>query len=97
MTPAETKDLVRLLLSLCPAKAPPITRGFARAWVEALEPYPYQEVKAAALYHARHKPFFPTVFDLTHGLQPRGEIQNDLERARMLLRRKREERQKEGK
>lgn len=90
MTPAETKELVRLLLSLCPAKTPPITRDFARAWVEALEPYAWPEVKAAALSWARKKPFFPTVSDLTNGMTAGSRGRNDLDLAFRLLSQKKE-------
>lgn len=90
MTPAETKELVRLLLSLCPAKAPPITRDFARAWVAALEPYAWPEVKAAALSWARKKPFFPTVADLTNGIAVVSRGRNDLATAWKLLNQRKE-------
>jgi len=64
MTISETKEVVRLLLCLCPARAPVIDRDFARAWAAALEPYDYAAVRSAALDHARRKPFFPSVAEL---------------------------------
>lgn len=81
MTPAETKELVRLLLALCPLKVPPITRDFARAWVAALEPYSYSQTRGAALEWARSKPYFPTVSDLTKKILPAAAGRNDIDLA----------------
>lgn len=85
MTPAEVKSVMRLLLSLCPAKVPPINRQFAAAWVEALAPYAEPDVRAAALSWARKKPYFPTVSDLTKNISPAVSGRNDLDLAYKLL------------
>lgn len=79
MTVAETKAVVRLLLSLCPLHAPVVDRDFALAWAAALRPYPYPAVRAAALDHARRKPFFPSVAELLKTVPaPASAARNDL-------------------
>jgi len=79
MTISETKEVVRLLLCLCPARAPVIDRDFARAWAAALEPYDYAAVRSAALDHARRKPFFPSVAELLKTVPaPASIARNDL-------------------
>lgn len=85
MTASQTESVVRLLLTLCPAKQPRIDKDFAAAWIAALEPYAFTDVKNAALKYARQKVFFPAVSDLLTGLQP-DDMRNDLARAQMLLR-----------
>lgn len=87
MTTAETKALVTLLATLCPARQPQITRSFAAAWCAALEPYAYDAARAAALDYARRKPFFPAVSDLVSAIeaQERPEYRNDLANAERLL------------
>lgn len=71
--------------ALCPAKAPPITKGFAAAWVAALSPYDAQEIRDAAMNWARRKPFFPTVSDLTRGVLPGEKPRDDLAIAEKLF------------
>jgi hypothetical protein len=78
MTIAEIKEVVRLLLCLCPARAPVIDRDFARAWAAALEPYDYAAVRSAALDHARRKVFFPAVSDLLRSIPAPAVYRNDL-------------------
>ena len=92
MTPKQTESVVRLLLTLCPAKQPRIDKAFAAAWVEALRPFRYEDVKDAALLYARNKPYFPTVSDVLDKLVIKAAPaqRNDLARAQELLRRMRE-------
>lgn len=92
MTPKQTESVVRLLLTLCPAKRPRIDKAFAAAWVEALRPFRYEDVKGAALLYARNKPYFPTVSDVLDKLVIKAAPaqRNDLARAQELLRRMRE-------
>lgn len=97
MTTAETKALVTLLATLCPARQPQITRDFAAAWCAALEPYAYAAARAAALDYARRKPFFPTVSDIVSAIdaQENPKYRNDLANAERLLAQMREARQHE--
>jgi len=92
MTVKQTESVVRLLLTLCPAKQPRIDKAFAAAWVEALRPFRYEDVKDAALLYARNKPYFPTVFDILDKMVIKAAPaqRNDLARAQELLRRMRE-------
>jgi len=92
LTPKQTESVVRLLLTLCPAKQPRIDKAFAAAWVEALRPFRYEDVKDAALLYARNKPYFPTVSDVLDKLVIKAAPaqRNDLARAQELLRRMRE-------
>ena len=85
MTASQTKSIVRLLLTLCPAKQPKIDKAFAAAWVEALRPFRYEDVKDAALSYARKKAFFPAVSDILASVPP--PQRNDLANAVRLLRR----------
>jgi hypothetical protein len=92
LTPKQTESVVRLLLTLCPAKQPRIDKAFAAAWVEALRPFRYEDVKDAALLYARDKPYFPTVSDILDKMVIKAAPaqRNDLARAQELLRRMRE-------
>jgi len=92
LTPKQTESVVRLLLTLCPAKQPRIDKAFAAAWVEALRPFRYEDVKDAALLYARNKPYFPTVSDVLDKMVVKAAPaqRNDLARAQELLRRMRE-------
>lgn len=47
-----------------------ISKNMRLAWGMALEPFPYEDVKAAAVAHARKNKFPPDVSDLTAGLMP---------------------------
>lgn len=97
MTTIETKALITLLATLCPARQPQITRDFAAAWCAALRPYPYAAAHAAALDYARRKPFFPAVSDIVAAIesQEKPQFRNDLANAERLLARMREARQHE--
>lgn len=96
MTTAETKELVVLLSTLCPARQPQITRSFAAAWCAALEPYDYAAARTAALEYARRKPFFPTVSDIVSAIDTQQQKpRNDLENAMRLLAKRKEEAQHE--
>lgn len=86
MTASQTESVVRLLLQLCPAKQPRIDKAFAAAWVEALRPFEYEDVKDAALLYARSKPYFPTVSDVLDNIVIKAKQRNDLDRAWELLR-----------
>lgn len=86
MTASQTESVVRLLLQLCPAKQPRIDKAFAAAWVEALRPFEYEDVKDAALLYARSKPYFPTVSDVLDNMVKKAKPRNDLDRAWELLR-----------
>lgn len=88
MTAKQTESIVRLLLTLCPARQPRIDKAFAAAWAAALKPYDYDAVKAAALDYARKKVFFPAVSDILAAVPP--PLRNDIDRARELLRRMRQ-------
>ena len=92
----QTKELVVLLSTLCPARQPQITREFAAAWCAALEPYEYAAARAAALDYARRKPFFPTVSDIVSEIDiQQQKPRNDLENAMRLLAKRKEEKQHE--
>ena len=94
----QTKALVVLLSTLCPARQPQITREFAAAWCAALEPYEYAAARAAALDYARRKPFFPTVSDIVSAIVDQQQPQkprNDIENAMRLLTRRKEDKQHE--
>ena len=92
----QTKALVVLLSTLCPALQPQITREFAAAWCAALEPYEYAAARAAALDYARRKPFFPTVSDIVSEIDiQQQKPRNDLENAMRLLAKRKEEKQHE--
>ena len=92
----QTKELVVLLSTLCPARQPQITREFAAAWCAALEPYEYAAARAAALDYARRKPFFPTVSDIVSEIDiQQQKPRNDLENAMRLLAKRKEDKQHE--
>ena len=86
MTASQTESVVRLLLQLCPAKQPRIDKAFAAAWVEALRPFRYEDIKDAAMIYARNKPYFPTVSDVLDNMVIKAKPRNDIDRAWELLR-----------
>ena len=70
-----TKRDVEKLFSLLEQLFPEATRKRKSpvrlsAWALALEPYAYEDVKAAAVEYARRKKFFPDIADLTASLSP---------------------------
>ena len=66
MTKGETAKLFLLLGQFYPNKRP--TTEQRLAWELALEPYAYEDVRAAAIAYARERKFFPDLADLTDGI-----------------------------
>jgi len=71
MDNSAVKKLFTLLEQFYPNKKP--SKNLIAAWSLALEPYPYDAVKAAAVDHARKSKFFPDIQNLTGGLSPATE------------------------
>lgn len=63
MTKTETGKLFSLLEQFYPNAQK--SRNARAAWELALEPYRYEDVKAAAVAYVRHGKFFPDLADLT--------------------------------
>lgn len=89
MTAAETKEVLRYLLIMCPRAAPEVTKELARAWCQTLAPFGFGEVSASARRYAARKDFFPRAAELTADLSLRGTDdpppgREDLERMRRL-------------
>ena len=72
MTAAETKEVLRYLLLMCPRAAPKVTPELARAWCQTLAPFEFGEVRASARRYAARKDFFPRAAELTADLFLRG-------------------------
>lgn len=72
MTKTETAKLFTLLGQFYPNKVPTAELRFA--WELAVEPYAYEDVRAAAIAYARENKYFPDVADITGGLAP---VRND--------------------
>lgn len=66
MTKDETGKLFTLLKQFYPNKS--VTQEMRLAWEIVLEPYSYDDVKAAAVAYVRKNKFFPDIADLTAGL-----------------------------
>lgn len=82
MSRDELMKLFDLLDSLCSAgrRAPRDRRGVL-AWELALKPYAYEDMKRAALEHAREKAFFPDICELVSRVpKEREEPENGGER-----------------
>jgi len=66
MTRDETGRLFTLLRQFYPNRS--VTQEMRLAWEIVLEPYGYDEVKAAAVAYVRKSKFFPDIADLTKDL-----------------------------
>ncbi len=64
MDSTDVKKLWALLLELYPNQTHARTRERLAAWQLVLEPYTYEQVKQAALEHARKCRFYPSVSEL---------------------------------
>ena len=80
MTREDTGRLFTLLKQFFPNKN--ITPELRLAWELVLEPYAYEEVRAAAIAYTRKHKFFPDVADLTADLMPMQEEQEEPEEGR---------------
>lgn len=74
MTKEETGKLFTLLEQFYPNTQK--GRIAKAAWELALEPYRYEDVKAAAIDYVRSGKFFPDLADLTAGLPRREDQEN---------------------
>lgn len=75
MDARETEKLFALLGCYYPNAKQLKSKPMQAAWVIALEPFAYEDVKAAAVAYVRKKNFFPDVADLTAGLVSSNETQ----------------------
>lgn len=71
------KKLWGLLKELYPRQAQSETRDRMLAWELALKPYDYDEVKEAALSHARESGFYPSINEITANLPKTDPKQTD--------------------
>ena len=72
MDKSEVKKLWALLAELYPRQTQAATPERLGAWAMALEPYSYEQIRGAALAHARRNQYYPSVAELTDHL-PREE------------------------
>lgn len=70
MRKSEVQSLFNLLEQFYPNAKQISSKPVQAAWVLALEPYAYEDAKAAAIVYARKNKFFPDVADITGGLTP---------------------------
>ena len=70
MQKSEVENLFNLLEQFYPNAKQISSKPVQVAWVLALEPYAYEDAKAAAIAYARKNKFFPDVADITGGLTP---------------------------
>ena len=70
MRKSEVESLFNLLEQFYPNAKQLCSKTVQSAWVLALEPYAYDDAKAAAIAYARKSKFFPDVADITGGLSP---------------------------
>lgn len=70
MQKSEVENLFNLLEQFYPNAKQLCSKPVQVAWVLALEPYAYEDAKAAAIAYARKNKFFPDVADITGGLAP---------------------------
>ncbi|MET0016500.1 hypothetical protein [Oscillibacter sp.] len=68
MQKSEVESLFNLLEQFYPNAKQLCSKTVQAAWVLALEPYAYEDAKAAAIAYARKNKFFPDVADITGGL-----------------------------
>ena len=68
MDKSEVEKLFALLAELYPRQRQPETDKRLYAWELALEPYKYEEIRAAALEHARKSQYFPSIAEITENL-----------------------------
>lgn len=64
----DVKKLWALLLELYPRQKQPTTDKRLAAWTMALEPYSYEEAKAATLAHVRKSDYYPSVSEIVANL-----------------------------
>lgn len=65
MDKSEVKKLWALLGELYPRQKQQATAERLGAWALALEPYSYDEIRGAALAHARSNEYYPSIAELT--------------------------------
>lgn len=70
MRKSEVESLFNLLGEFYPNAKQLCSKTAQAAWVLVLEPYAYEDAKAAAIAYARKNKFFPDVADITGGLHP---------------------------
>jgi hypothetical protein len=70
MQKSDVESLFNLLEQFYPNAKQLCSKPVQAAWVLALEPYAYEDAKAAAIAYARKNKFFPDVADITGGLSP---------------------------
>lgn len=70
MQKSEVESLFKFLARFYPNAKQLHSNPVQVAWVLALEPYAYEDAKAAAIAYARKNKFFPDVADITGGLNP---------------------------
>ena len=70
MRKSEVESLFNLLEQFYPNAKQLCSKTVQAAWVLAVEPYAYEDAKAAAIAYARKNKFFPDVADITGGLTP---------------------------
>lgn len=68
MNQTDITKLWTLLKELYPRQRQPETQERMLAWELALEPYAYDDIKAAALAHARESDYYPSIAELTSKL-----------------------------
>lgn len=73
MDKPETVKIFDLLQQFYPQAAALKDKKKRYAWRLALEPYAFEDVKAAVLSYARKGKFFPDLSDITSGLLQEGE------------------------
>ena len=71
MDEKDVKRLWALLDELYPRQKPQETGKRLLAWTLALEPYGYEEIRAAALSHARKNEYYPSIAEITANLPAR--------------------------
>ncbi|GEM_PF-3397339 len=70
MRKSEVESLFNLFEQFYPNAKQLCSKTVQAAWVLALDPYAYEDAKAAAITYARKNKFFPDVADITGGLTP---------------------------
>lgn len=75
MDKSEVKKLWALLAELYPRQKQAATPERLGAWALALEPYGYEQIREAALAHARRNEYYPSIAELTDHL-PKAEVRS---------------------
>lgn len=77
MTKEETRGLLIYLEQFWPNKRFKNPAAMLAAWADALAPFEYSEVKAAAARYATKNKFYPDLADLTTGLSPKAQPESE--------------------